>query len=344
MFSMISKLFLERQAELNWLITGGCGFIGTQLINHIHTRSDIKIRVLDNLSTGDLDKLNGITDNYRLVHDNFAWGNQIEVVIGDVVDYEVVIKSVKGADIVVHLAANAGVQQSVEDPLNDLSTNVLGTFNLLESSRLNNVKKFIFASSGAPLGSASPPIHEELPTRPLSPYGASKLCGEAYCSAYFHSFKLQTIALRFGNVYGPGSSNKSSVVAKFIKEALDNNITDWEFFGNGGQTRDFIFITDLVRAIQLASENNRVGGEIFQIATSKETSISELAEKINNILPKFGIDKMGINKTAPRIGDAVRNYSDTSKSEKLLNWRPKTSLDNGLKETLIDFIKRKELT
>ena len=149
------------------------------------------------------------------------------------------MKVAKGIDTIIHLAANTGVGPSIEKPQVDMSVNIIGTFNYLEASRVNKISKFIFASSGAPIGEVEPPIHEEIPPHPLSPYGASKLAGEGYCSAYKNTFGIETVVLRFGNVYGPGSINKSSVVAKFIRKAINGDIL--EIYGDGMQTRDFIY-------------------------------------------------------------------------------------------------------
>ena len=139
---------------------------------------------------------------------------------------------------------------SVENPRLDMECNVIGTLNMLEGARMHKVKRFIFASSGAPIGECEPPIHEEMAPHPVSPYGASKLAGEGYCSAYFRTFDVETIALRFGNVYGPGSGHKNSVVAKFIRQAMQGETL--EIYGDGKQTRDFIYIDDLIQAICLA--------------------------------------------------------------------------------------------
>ena len=181
-------------------------------------------------------------------------------------------------------------------------------------------------------------LYENLPTKPLSPYGASKLTGEAYCSAFYHSFGLQTVALRFGNVYGVGSKHKGSVIAKFIKEALNPKITTWEIFGDGSQTRDFIYVEDLIGAIARAVEALNVGGEIFQIATAKETTISEIAEVLNRILQSYGYTKMHVENKQFRVGDAKRNFSDTSKAKKRLGWSPSIDLPDGLNRTFRYFL------
>jgi UDP-glucose 4-epimerase len=215
--------------------------------------------------------------------------------------------------------------------------NVIGTLNYLESARTNGVKRFVFASSGAPAGEVEPPIHEELPPHPASPYGASKLAGEGYCSAYKKSFDIDTVALRFGNVYGPGSMHKGSVVAKFIKSALEGS--PMEIFGDGTQTRDFIFIDDLVLAIILASRVPGIGGEIFQIATNAETTVAELAQMLLQVMARQGIENASIFYGRPRPpGDVKRNFSDTSKAGRLLGWQAKNDLRKGLEQTVAYFL------
>ena len=164
---------------------------------------------------------------------------------------------------------------------------MLGTLNYLEACRHGGVHRFVFASSGAPIGECEPPIHEELPTHPVSPYGASKLAGEAYCSAYKRSFGIDTVALRFGNCYGPLSTHKGSIVAKFIREAMAGQA--WEIYGDGLQTRDFIYVEDIAEAIFRGATAPDVGGEIFQVATNAETTVLELAETLRTVLEKNGV-------------------------------------------------------
>ena len=240
-------------------------------------------------------------------------------------------------DIIVHLAANTGVGPSVENPRADMETNVVGLFNMLEAARLSGAGKFIFASSGAPVGEIEPPIHEEVAPHPVSPYGASKLAGEGYCSAYFRTFRLSTIVLRFGNVYGPGSMRKGSIVAKFVKNALRGEVC--EIYGDGNQTRDFIYISDLVEAI-IKSSDCDCGGEIFQIATSQEHTVNEVALALRAILAEHG-HSMAIKYGEARIGDVLRNYSDTSKARTMLGWQANYNLSKGLVETVAWFLDQK---
>ncbi|OEU67287.1 MAG: epimerase, partial [Desulfobacterales bacterium S5133MH16] len=245
-----------------------------------------------------------------------------------------------------HLAANTGVGPSVENPRKDMEANVIGMFNMLEAARQNNVKRFIFASSGAPIGECEPPIHEELAPHPVSPYGASKLAGEGYCSAYYRTYGIETVALRFGNVYGPLSAGKNSVIAKFTKQALNGETL--EIYGDGEQTRDFIYIDDLIQAIRkavnLISHNphdtyfTTPWGETFQIATNTETTIQEVTNKLLFILSEFGYKKIKVEHRGNRTGDVRRNFSDTSKAKKILGWEVKTKLDQGLKQTIEWFI------
>lgn len=323
----------------NWLITGGCGFIGSALVGKlVEIDPAVNIRILDNLAVGSQEDL-GAVCGFKLVNvGGIERGpDGIELVIGDIRDQKAGFIAATGVDVVVHLAANTGVGPSVDDPRADCEMNVTGTLNMLEAARHQKVVKFVFASSGAPVGNLdNPPIHEELPAHPVSPYGASKLAGEGYCSAYYQTFGIDTVALRFGNVYGPGSKHKGSLVAKFIKEALNGD--RWEIYGDGSQTRDFIFIDDIVDALVLAGEKLGVGGEIFQIATNKETTVGEIAASLADVLSKNGVKIGRIVNGAPRLGDVKRNFSDTTKARKRLGWVAGTSLTTGLEKTVRSFL------
>ena len=319
---------------MNILVTGGCGFIGVNLIRRIMDEGGgHRIRVIDNLSVGKREDLEQIQRPEVRGQRSESGRTGIELVVGDVRDAELAIKACDGMDAVVHLAASTGVMPSIEDPRSDCTANVVGTFNYLEAARLNKIKRFVFASSGAPLGEQKPPIHEEMVAKPISPYGASKLCGEAYCSAYYGSFGLDTMALRFGNVYGPRSTHKGSVIAKFIRHIFAGK--SLPIYGDGNQTRDFIYVDDLVAAILLALEKSNVGGEVFQIATHREHTVGEVAEVLNRLAEKYLSRRSEIVYEDERKGEVRRNYSDISKARRVLGFEPKVSLEEGLERTFL---------
>jgi UDP-glucose 4-epimerase len=317
---------------LNWLVTGGCGFIGTALIQSLMEEGGHGVRVVDNLVVGTREDLASVCE--------FAEGSGegpitsgVELVVGDILDEDLALGAAEGADAIVHLAANTGVMPSVEDPRADCRTNVFGTLNYLEAARHAGVGRFVLASSGGTvIGEAEPPIHEEMAPHPVAPYGASKLAGEGYCSAYFQTFDIRTVALRFGNVYGPLSGHKNSVVARFIRRASEGEIL--EIYGDGTQTRDYIFIEDLVRAIKLAATTDGVGGETFQIATSAETTVREIADRLIPALAAAGIEDVEVRNTEARRGEVRRNFADTSKAKRMLGWKAEVSLDEGLRRTV----------
>lgn len=327
-----------------WLITGGCGFIGTELIRDLLRNGLVStIRVLDNLSVGtrkDLARITRSADDRWPGPDDKGRSRKddVELVVGDIRNPDDCVRAAEGMDVIVHLAANTGVGPSVEDPVGDMENNVRGTLNMLQAARKQGVKRFVFASSGAPVGEVTPPIHEGLAPRPASPYGASKLAGEGYCSAYFHSFGLNTVALRFGNVYGPGSTRKNSVVAKFIRHILTGE--PLPIYGDGRQTRDFVYIDDLVSAIRLSTKTPGIGGEIFQIATHREHTVEEVAERLNHLAEKHVGRRSEIVYEHERTGDVRRNFSDISKAKRVLGFEPAWELDRGLEETFLWFLRQ----
>lgn len=332
---------MSMTTESVWLITGGCGFIGSRLVAQLRQRPGTLIRVFDNLSVGTQEDLAAVAPVARATQAGVLdrpGPDAVQLVVGDITDQEALLRAMRGADVVVHLAANTGVGPSVENPRQDCVTNVIGTFNALESARQCGVQRFVFASSGAPIGEVTPPIHEELAAHPVSPYGASKLAGEGYCSAYARTFGLHTVALRFGNVYGPGSGHKSSVVAKFIRDAMNGQ--DLRINGDGRQTRDFIYIGDLIEAILAAAERNDIGGEVFQIATQRETTVGEVAELMCRLLPAHGIPMPRVVHEAPRLGDVMRNFSDTRKARERLGWQARTSVEEGIGNTVRWFLEQ----
>jgi UDP-glucose 4-epimerase len=313
-----------------FLVTGGCGFIGQHIVADLARTGASFIRVVDNLSFGKRDNLArlGAIEEVDAVPDRA----RIQLIRGEIGDADLAEAACRGVDTVIHLAGNTGVGPSVAAPRVDCMANVIGTLNYLEGARKAAVPRFVFASSGATVGEVEPPIHERLPAQPVSPYGASKLAGEAYCSAYARTFKIATVALRFGNVYGPGSAHKESVVAKFIRHALAGEALP--IYGDGHQTRDFLFVDDLVSAVRLACAAPGIGGEVFQIATSRETTVFELASALAAALVAEGLPEPPLDYQSARLGDVARNYADTSKARQRLGWTPEIDLHEGLRRTV----------
>lgn len=320
---------------MNWLVTGGCGFIGSQVVERLVSEGDHAVRVVDDLSVGRREDLADVTNFVDIDSSGSEvadWvDGEVQFAELDVRDPDLMTVS-EGADIIIHLAAQSGVAPSVENPRRDCYINVLGTLNCLEAARLGTASRFVFASSGAAVGEVEPPIHEEIVPHPASPYGASKACGEAYCECYFRTFGLETVALRFSNVYGPGSALKNSIVARFFRRALNGE--PLEIYGDGGQTRDFIYVEDLVDAVWRAARIPGVGGDKFQIATNRETSVLEITDLIVQALSAVGIDGINVRHTEPRQGDVRENYADISRARDVLGWSPEIGLEEGLRRTL----------
>lgn len=299
---------------MTYLVTGGAGFIGTNLIRCL-SGSHARIRVLDNLSAGrreDLDDLD------------------LEFIEGDIQDTEVVDRAVRGASKVIHLAANTSVVDSVTNPELNMEVNVRGTFNLLRASVKHGIERFIFASTGgAIVGDVTPPVHEDMPPSPISPYGASKLAAEGYCSAFWGAYGLRTVSLRFSNVYGPFSYHKGSVVAKFFRQIqLGKSLT---VYGDGEQTRDFIFVGDLCRGIAGALEAAVPFGKPIQLGSGQERSVNDLIALLRQVV---GEDTFPAVTFAPaRPGEVLRNFVSIARAQQYLDFQPSTVLGAGLQET-----------
>ena len=294
------------------LVTGGCGFIGANLIRSIRAGTDWRVRVVDDLRTG---------------RESYVSGELAEVVIGDVADPAVLEPALAGVDAVVHLASQTGVLPSVEDPARDFEGNTMATFRVLDGCRRRGIARVVFASSGASVGEVTPPIHENIVPRPLSPYGAGKLAGEAYVQGFAGSFVMQTAALRFSNVYGPYSLHKDNAIPNFIKRCLRGERL--EIYGDGSQTRDFIHVHDLCDGIIAAVRADGIGGEIFQLGTSVETSVVELARLIQEVTGA----EAEIDFEERRAGEVYKSCVDISKAQRLLGFQPAIELREGLAQT-----------
>lgn len=311
------------------LITGGCGFVGTNLIYYLLEKTDWDLSVLDNLTSGKVKYLESIK-NYS--------EERIELTRGDIRDREDIRKAMDGCDSVIHLAAQTGVIPSIDDPFEDAEVNIMGTINLLEGSVEKGIERFTLASSAAPLGEQEMPLHEEKVPHPLAPYGASKLACEGYVSAYAGSHGLETAALRFSNVYGPNSWHKGSVVAKFIKQIIDGE--QQVIYGDGEQTRDFIHTSDISQALYLSTVSDSVrGGDLFQIATGRETTINGLYQMIKEELEEQGVEVPEVKHGEERAGEIYRNYADISKAREVLGYDPEVELKDGIEETVSWFLK-----
>ncbi len=292
------------------LITGGAGFVGSNLAGAL-VASGVGVRVLDDFDSVPTDYLAGL---------------KVRRTNANIEDAAAVRRAVKGADAVVHLAAMSGVAPSVEHPEKDFAVNVRGTFNVLDAVRRAGVGRVVFASSGAVLAGAKPPLHEAVVPSVLSPYGASKLYGEAALQAFQEVYGFTGIVLRFSNVYGSNCDHKRSVVAEFLRRALRRK--PLVIYGNGRQTRDFLHVDDVCRAVRISLRSPSSG--VFQLGTGVETSVARLA----NLVQKAAGTKLEIERRPTRPGEAARNYVDPSKAKAVLRWEAKVALPDGLASTL----------
>jgi UDP-glucose 4-epimerase len=296
------------------LVTGGCGFIGANLVRFLRERTAWRVRVIDNMQTGDPGH----------VSQELA-----DVVEGNVADPQALEPALEGIDAVIHLASTTGVVPSVEDPAWDFEGNPLPTFRLLDACRRRGVDRVVFASSGATLGEAPPPVNEEVLPRPLSPYGAGKLAGEAYCQAFAASHGMQTAALRFSNVYGPFSlRKKGNAIPNFIRRSLSNE--PMLIYGDGMQTRDFIYVEDLCDCIHRAATADGIGGEVFQVAIGAETAILDLAELVKKVTGA----ESEIRFEPKRAGEIYKSWADISKARRVLGFDPQIDLEEGITRTV----------
>jgi UDP-glucose 4-epimerase len=325
------------------LVTGGCGFIGVNVVERL-LETGAQILVMDNQSAGSFERLRDVAPAVQVLAPGSlpaASQEGVRFIAGDVRDPVLTEQVTSGLDAIVHLAAHTEVVNSVHHPRHDMEVNVVGTLNLLEGARLHRVKRFIFASSAATLGEQTPPLDEKKPLKPLSPYGASKVAGEAYCSAYCGSFGIETVALRFSNVYGPRSFHKGSVIALFMKQLLHSK--PLVIYGDGEQTRDFLYVRDLAEAICacVSPEVEGIGGEVFQIATGRETSVNQVAAIIKELASGSGLKAEVVHESA-RAGEIYRNYADIGKARQLLGYNPRTELVRGIKATWEWFLSNRE--
>ena len=298
------------------LVTGGCGFVGANLVPELLARGHA-VRVFDDFSAGGPERL--------------APHGDVEVVQGDVRDAEAVAGAAAGAEAVIHLAAAGNVADSVADPFGNFEVNAHGTLCTLQAAARAGAARFVFASTGGALiGDAPPPVDESSLPRPISPYGASKLCGEGYCHAFRGAYGLPTIALRFANVDGPRSERKRGAVTRFVRAALDGSpIT---IYGDGSATRDFIHVRDLCAGIVAALDARELDG-VLHLASERETSVRELARLV---LDAAGAE-VPVEHVDRRPGEVERNFAIAARAREVLGWRAEIGLEEGLAETVAWF-------
>lgn len=281
------------------LVTGGCGFIGSHIVEKL-VLLGAQVTIIDNLSTGSLSNIESIKDKVTFIQ-------------ASITDKESCLLATQGQQIIFHLAALVSVAESVNNPALCYDVNINGTFNILEAARINKVKKFILSSSSAVYGNTEQPCSEQIPCQPESPYGFSKYIDELLCKQYAHMYGLETLILRYFNVYGPRQNPHGSyaaVVAKFTEQIKKNlSIT---IFGDGQQTRDFIHVNDVVNAnLTLAmtptSTNN---SDIFNIGTGKSMTLLELIDRLKQEHPNY---TKPIHFEPARAGDLKHSKADCSK-------------------------------
>lgn len=322
---MVDLVFMNRI-----LITGAEGFIGTNFINYLLTscqlNSDFEITVLNRPSS----KFSSL-DHLILLNPGFR--RKIKRVSGLIEDALLVNNLVARSDTVINLAANTGVQKSLSSPLLDANSNVIGVINILEACRHSSVQRVILISSGAPTGCSEPPVSEVSPTNPLSPYGCSKLAGESYAGAYFECFNVPVITLRFSNIYGPFCMHKTSVVSKFIKQAMNNSRLT--IHGSLENCRDFLYVDDVSTALVASIQAPDTAlGKVFQLGTGIPTSLLTLINTLNSILASRQMNPLEY-KIGPSLpGDIPRTWTDPSRAKHLLGWQASASFPESISLTL----------
>jgi nucleoside-diphosphate-sugar epimerase len=307
---------------MNVLVTGGGGFIGSHLVERLHSDGHT-VRVLDNFATGRRENLIGMI-------------GAVELVEGDVQSYERASAAVRGIDVVFHQAALPSVPRSVQDPLTSNATNVTGTLNVLLAARDEKVRRVVFASSSSVYG-ANPelPKREDMATLPIAPYAVAKLAGESYCRSFTHVFGLETVALRYFNVFGPRQdplSQYAAVVPNFITAALDG--TQPVVFGDGEQSRDFTYIDNVVDANVLAATAPKAAGEAFNVGCGDRVSLLDIIGRLESMLGK----RIERRHTPARAGDVPHTLADVGKAQRLLGYVPGVGFDEGLRRT-VDYFK-----
>ena len=301
-----------------YLVTGGAGFIGSHVTDAL-VAAGHQVRIVDDLSSGLMENLRGVKD-------------RVEFLTGDIRDRALLGRAMQGVEYVIHLAAWRSVPKSMADPYGYAEVNVLATVSLLEEAAKAKVKRFVCVSSSSVYGEATKmPLREDTPCAPISPYAASKLAGELFCGLFARGFGLETVAIRYFNVFGPRQSLENQyavVIPKFISCLLRKESPP--VYGDGKQSRDFTYVANVVEGTILASQTSGVSGEVFNIALGEEHSVLDLLDELNTIM---GLS-VPPSLQPPRPGDVRRTLADSSKARKLLQWKGPVKFAEGLRLTV----------
>jgi nucleoside-diphosphate-sugar epimerase len=301
-----------------WLVTGGAGFIGSHLAETLIAKGET-VRVADSFITGHRQNL-------------AVLGDHVELVEGDLAEPAVAARAVAGMDYVLHQAAIPSVPRSVQDPVTSNRANVDATLQVLLAARDASVKRVVYAASSSAYGDTPTlPKREDMPTRPLSPYALQKLVGEQYMQLFTSLYGLETVSIRYFNVFGPRqdpSSPYSGVIALFVTALLAGKPPT--ITGDGGQTRDFTYVANVVDGVLRAATAPKAAGEVINVATGRQISIAELAKTLGEII---GVDTPPVH-TEARAGDVRHSLADISKAKAILGYEPGVDLEEGLRRTV----------
>ncbi|MBD3368736.1 NAD-dependent epimerase/dehydratase family protein [Candidatus Fermentibacteria bacterium] len=304
---------------MRYLLTGGAGFIGSNIARGCLSRG-IEVRILDNFSTGHRSNVEDLRD-------------RLEIVEGDLRSYHIVKSAMEGVDVVLHQGALPSVPRSIADPLTTNEVNVQGTLNVLHSALDQGVGRVVYASSSSIYGDAPQEVKSEsLPVRPMSPYAVSKLAGEKYCQVFYRIYGLQTVALRYFNVFGPyqdPDSPYSAVVPLFVRACAEGRRPT--IHGDGEQSRDFTYVENVVHGNLLAAESDKAVGQVMNLACGGRVSINRLAAEVARLTGREDLESVH---GPPRAGDVRHSLADVSKAEELLGYRPVVDFAEGLARTV----------
>jgi UDP-glucose 4-epimerase len=301
-----------------FLVTGGAGFIGSHLVHRLLDDGQ-RVRVIDNLATGNRSRLRDVED-------------AIDFLEGDLADPAVSEAALQGIDYVLHQAAVPSVQRSVKNPLETNRANVTSTLNLLEGCRKHGVRRFVYASSSSAYGdTAVLPKREDMPPNPRSPYALQKFAGERYSQLYFDLYRLETVSLRYFNVFGPSQdphSEYSAVIPKFANRLREGHSI--VVYGDGEQSRDFTYIDNVVEANLLALRAPRAAGSVINIGCGERITLNRLIKHLEDILEV----QAAVEYQPPRPGDVRDSLADISRAQDLLGYRPRVTVTEGLRRTV----------